>query len=102
MLAARGAAQRQPSSSHEEGMQDASGMTALVMAASRGHADEVGLLLDYEKGMQKESGETALMVAVEKGHTEVVKTLLSHERGRQKSAGWTTRSGCRTGEARRL
>jgi ankyrin repeat protein len=55
-----------------------SGLTALMVACSRGHDEMVALLLDKgaDPGMLCSKGKTALIYAAEHGHTSCVQRLL--------------------------
>lgn len=57
---------------------DASGQTALMMAAIKGHAPSVGLLLERGAKVDGPSGWTALHYAASGGHTDVARILLRH------------------------
>lgn len=55
------------------------GVTALMIAAFKGHLLIVTLLLNHEKGMQDLKGRTALQYAARGGQLECVKLLLAAE-----------------------
>jgi ankyrin repeat protein len=74
--------------------QDSRGMTALMIAAERGHTAIVQTLLDQGADIQaKEArqGRTALFLAVAHGHTPVVQALLSKgaDVKEKDNSGWT-------------
>ncbi|ESU40631.1 Ankyrin repeat protein [Giardia duodenalis] len=62
--------------------------TALMRAASCGHAEVVRLLVDHEGGMQDSWDWSALMHAAEKGHATCVKLLAEKEEGMKTTRKW--------------
>ena len=69
----------------ECGGRDASGRTALMIAAQQGHKKVREVLLEREKGMRVSEGMTALIHAAMNGHKGVVEVLLKHEKGMRDS-----------------
>ena len=63
----------------ECGRRDASGRTALMIAAQQGHKEVVELLLEHEKGMRDNQNRTALYHALNSGHMEAAKAILPYE-----------------------
>ena len=57
---------------------DASGRTALMIAAKKGHKEAVKVLLEYEKGMSDSQNHNALHHALRSGHTEAAKIAIPH------------------------
>ena len=60
-----------------------------MIAAARGHAEVVGLLVEHEGGMQSNSDTTALMWAARNGHIKCVRMLMEKEGGMKDKDGWT-------------
>ena len=63
--------------------------TALMIAATCGHTEVVGLLVEHEGGMQDDAWWTALMFAAKSGHADCVKLLVEKEAGMQDKDGRT-------------
>ena len=57
---------------------DSSGQTALMLAAIKGHAPSVSLLLERGARVDSRQGWTALHYAAAGGHTEVARILILH------------------------
>ncbi|TNJ28591.1 Ankyrin repeat protein 1 [Giardia muris] len=51
------------------------GMTALMLAARKGHKETVTRLIKYEAGLKSSSGRTAMYYALEAGHLEIADLL---------------------------
>lgn len=60
----------------EAGRHDQQGRTALIVAAQKGNAEAIYLLLDKEGGMQDNAGWTALLHAVHNGKLECARLLI--------------------------
>ncbi|TNJ26586.1 Ankyrin repeat protein 2 [Giardia muris] len=60
----------------EAGRHDQKGRTALIIAAQKGNAEAIYLLLDKEGGMQDNAGWTALLHAVHNGKLECARLLI--------------------------
>ncbi|TNJ27040.1 Ankyrin repeat protein 2 [Giardia muris] len=69
------------------GYQGPNGMTALMLAAEKGHTNCIPLL-KREIGKQNRNGETALMRTAYNGHKDCI-FLLEKEIGMQNKNGWT-------------
>ncbi|KAE8302893.1 Ankyrin repeat protein 1 [Giardia duodenalis] len=72
------------------GLQDYSGVTALMIAATNGQTDLLDLLLSHEAGETRRvttAGKSALILALENGHTSAASTLAIYESGIVDEAG---------------
>ncbi|ESU39134.1 Ankyrin repeat protein, partial [Giardia duodenalis] len=58
---------------------DASGRTALMIAAQGSHKEVVEAFLEHEKGMRDNQNHNALYYALNSGHIEVAKIIIPHE-----------------------
>ncbi|KWX13348.1 Kinase/ NEK [Giardia duodenalis assemblage B] len=68
---------------------EVSNQTALMRAASSGHAGVVELLVEHESGMQDSEGWTALMRAAESNHSDCASLLVDKEARKQNKYGST-------------
>lgn len=59
----------------EAGMQDNSGMTAMMYAAQNGHTEIVEMLCTREKRMRNNAGQSAIAIAQEKGYKDIFEVL---------------------------
>ena len=64
-------------------------VTALMVAAARGHTGVARLLVEREEGMSDSDGWTALMWAAEKGRTDCARLLLEREKHMRSNGGDT-------------
>ena len=75
--AARGTWPRPGGASTSAG-RDASGRTAFMIAAQKGHKEAVEVLPEHEKGMSDSQSHGALYHALNNGHTEAAKIVIPH------------------------
>lgn len=73
----------------QKGRQNASGYTALMLAAEKGNAEICQLLVSEEKCIKNNEMETALMLASRNGHKNCVRILATSEKGLQNKKGQT-------------
>lgn len=66
---------------------DPKGFTPLVLAAAKGHAHVVGILLDKGANPSLANNEAALVVSAQNGHLEVVELLIKAGANRKPGSG---------------